>query len=67
MRTQYDGTVTIAQDLTVFTITAEAIVARQAIVDQAPWPVVGPTLVTGPPMNRPPEPPAWWAQALLTD
>jgi ribonuclease Z len=67
MRTQYDGPVTIAQDLTVFTITADAVVARQAIVDQAPWPVVGPTGVTGPPMNQPPEPPAWWADALLTD
>jgi ribonuclease Z len=67
MRTQYDGPVTIAQDLTVFNITADAIVARQAIVDQVPWPVVGPTVVTGPPMNQPPEPPAWWADALLTD
>jgi ribonuclease Z len=67
MRTQYDGPVTIAQDLTVFNITAESIVARQAIVDQVPWPVVGPTVVTGPPMNQPPEPPAWWADALLTD
>jgi ribonuclease Z len=67
MRTQHDGPVTIAQDLTVFNITAEAIVARQAIVDQAPWLVVGPTLVTGPPLNQPPQPPAWWADALLTD
>jgi ribonuclease Z len=67
MRTRYDGPVTIAQDLTVFNITADAIVARQAIVDQVPWPVVGPTVVTGPPMNQPPEPPAWWADALLTD
>ena len=67
MRTRYDGPVTIAQDLTVFNITADAIVARQAIVDQVPWPVVGPTVVTGPPMNQPPEPPAWWADALLID
>ena len=67
MRTRYDGPVTIAQDLTVFNLTADAIVARQAIVDQVPWPVVGPTVVTGPPMNQPPEPPAWWADALLTD
>ena len=67
MRTRYDGPVTIAQDLTVFNITADAVVARQAIVDQVPWPVVGPTVVTGPPMNQPPEPPAWWADALLID
>ena len=49
MRTQYDGPVTIAQDLTVFNITADAIVARQAIVDQVPWPVVGPTWLPGRP------------------
>jgi ribonuclease Z len=67
MRTQHDGPVVIAQDLTVFNLTADAVVARQAIVDQVPWPVVGPTVVTGPPMNQPPEPPAWWADALLTD
>ena len=67
MRTQYDGPVTIAQDLTVFNLTEDAVVARQAVVDPFPWPVVGPTGVTGPPMNPPPQPPAWWADALLTD
>ena len=57
----------IAQDLTVFNITKDAIVARQAIIDPFAWPVVGPTVITGPPMNPPPEPPAWWADALITD
>ena len=33
MRTQYDGPVTIAQDLTTFDISAEAIVTRQTIID----------------------------------
>jgi ribonuclease Z len=66
MRTEYDGPVTIAQDLTVFNLTAEAVVVRQAVVDPHPWPVVGPTQVTGPPMAQIPEPPAWWADALLT-
>ena len=67
MRTQYDGPVTIAQDLTTFDISAESIVTRQSIIDPAAWPVLGPTTVTGPPMSAPPEPPAWWAGALLTD
>jgi ribonuclease Z len=67
MRTQYEGPVTIAQDLTTFDISTEAIVTRQSIIDPAAWPVLGPTKVTGPPMSPPPEPPAWWAQALLAD
>jgi len=40
MREQYDGPVTIAQDLTVFNITKEAIVVRQAIIDPVAWPVI---------------------------
>ena len=66
MRTQYDGPVVIAQDLTVFNLTKDAVVARQASVDPTSWPVLGPTTVTGPPMAPLPEPPAWWADALLT-
>jgi ribonuclease Z len=66
MRAEYAGPVTIAQDLTVFNLTEEAVVVRQAVVDQHPWPVVGPTRVTGPPMAEIPEPPAWWAGALFT-
>ncbi|HQR25832.1 MAG TPA: guanitoxin biosynthesis MBL fold metallo-hydrolase GntH [Nocardioides sp.] len=67
MRTTYDGPVTIAQDLTVFNITADGLVVRQAVVDAVPWPVLGPTQVSGPPMSAPHDPPAWWADALLTD
>lgn len=67
MRTRYDGPVTIAQDLTTFDITADAIVTRQTIIDPYAWPVVGPTVITGPPMNPPNQPPAWWADALITD
>jgi len=40
MRSQYDGPVTIAQDLTVFNVTRDAVVARQAIIDPVAWPVV---------------------------
>ena len=39
---------------------------RQAIADPFPWPVLGPTGVTGPPMAAIPEPPAWWSDALFT-
>lgn len=67
MRSQHDGAVVIAQDLTVFNITEEAVVARQATVDPTAWPILGPITVTGPPMSPPPEPPSWWAHALLTD
>ena len=67
MRTQYDGPVTIAQDLTTFDLSADAVVTRQSVIDPARWPVLGPTVVTGPPMSPPPPPPAWWADALLAD
>ena len=67
VRTRYDGPVTIAQDLTVFTLTPEAVITRQAKVDPSAWPVLGPTQVSGPPMSAPQPPPAWWADRLLTD
>jgi ribonuclease Z len=67
MRTQHDGPVVISQDLTVFDITKDAVVARQRGVDPAAWPVLGPTVVQGPPENAPDAPPAWWADALITD
>ena len=67
MRTQYDGPVTIAQDLTTFDISADAVIARQTTLNPTAWPVLGPTTVTGPPMSPPPPPPAWWADALITD
>ncbi|MFZ0530540.1 MAG: MBL fold metallo-hydrolase, partial [Propionicimonas sp.] len=67
VRTRYDGPVTIAQDLTVFTLTPEAVITRQAKVDPSAWPVLGPTEVSGPPMSAPQPPPAWWADRLLTD
>jgi ribonuclease Z len=67
MRTRYDGPAVISQDLTVFDITAEAIVVRQRTLDPTAWPVVGPTKESGPPMSAPHTPPAWWADALLTE
>ena len=67
MRSNYDGPVTIAQDLTTFTITKDTVLARQTIIDPFAWPVVGPTTVIGPPMSASNPPPAWWAEALITD
>jgi ribonuclease Z len=67
MRTQHDGPVVISQDLTVFDITKDAVIARQATLDPVAWPVVGPTNVQGPPESQPHTPPAWWADALITD
>jgi len=67
MRTRHDGPVVISQDLTVFNITKDAVIARQATVDPFAWPIVGQTEVTGPPMSAPHDPPAWWADALMTD
>jgi ribonuclease Z len=67
MRTRYDGPVVISQDLTVFNITKDAVVARQRTIDPFAWPVVGPTNESGPPMSPLLKPPMWWAEALLTD
>jgi ribonuclease Z len=67
MRSQHDGPVVICQDLTVFNITQEAIVTRRAVVDPYAWPVIGHSDEAGPPMNTPHDPPAWWADALLTN
>jgi ribonuclease Z len=67
MRTEHDGPVVISQDLSVFDISKDAVVARQRTVDPTKWPVVGPTNVQGPPVSAPHDPPAWWADALITD
>jgi ribonuclease Z len=67
VRAQHDGPVVISQDLTVFNLTEDAVVARQRTLDPYAWPVVGQSKETGPPMSAPHEPPAWWADALITD
>ena len=59
----YDGPVVQTQDLTVFNITKEAVVARQAkVLDQLP-PIPGVPRVAYTPVQ--PTPPAWWAEALV--
>ncbi len=67
MREQYDGPVTIAQDLTSFNITPESIVVRQASVNPVAWPVVGASHIQGPPATTPLAPPALWEQILVKD
>jgi len=63
LRKVYDGPVVQTQDLTVFNVTAEAVVARQAQVEPQPLPVPGKP--TAEPEARPPAQPDWWADALI--
>jgi len=59
----YDGPVVQTQDLTVFNVTKEAVIARQAqVVDQLP-PIAGEQRVAYTPVQ--PTPPDWWADALI--
>jgi ribonuclease Z len=60
----YDGPVTVTQDLTVFNITKDAVIARQAKVNDAAPPVHGASKGS-PELGSRPIPPAWWADALL--
>ena len=60
----YGGPVTVTQDLTVFNVTEDAVIARQATVNDAAPPVHGPSKAT-PEVDPPIAPPAWWSEALL--
>jgi ribonuclease Z len=60
----YGGPVAVCQDLTVFNVTAEAVVVRQAQVNDAPPPVHGPS-TTKPVIEPALAPPHWWADAAL--
>lgn len=60
----YSGPLVASRDLTVYNVTAEAVVARQARLDPAA-PVIK-DLSAGQPKIEPPNlPPHWWADALL--
>jgi ribonuclease Z len=63
LRKVYDGPVVQTQDLTVFNITKEAVVARQAQVEPQPRPIPGKPKIE--PTPRPPAEPEWWEQALI--
>jgi ribonuclease Z len=59
----YDGPVVQTQDLTVFNISKEAVIARQAKqIDQHP-PIPGKQRVIYTPVEE--EPPGWWADELI--
>jgi len=59
----YDGPVVQTQDLTVFNVTKDAVVARQAqVVDQLP-PIPGEQRVAYTPVV--PTPPGWWEEVLI--
>jgi ribonuclease Z len=60
----YGASVVASQDLTVFNVTADAVIARQAQVNDAPHPVHGPSK-TDPQIEPMLAPPAWWAGAAL--
>ena len=63
LRSVYDGPFVQTQDLTVFNVTKEAVVARQAqVMDQLP-PIPGKQRATFTPAL--PTPPAWWAEARI--
>jgi ribonuclease Z len=63
LRAVYDGPVVQTQDLTVFNVTKEAVVARQAqVIDQLP-PIAGEQRVAYTPVL--PTPPDWWANARI--
>ncbi len=67
IREQYDGPVTIAQDLTTFNITNESVVVRQASVNPVAWPVVGKSQIVGPPESKPLASPELWEEILIRD
>jgi ribonuclease Z len=63
LRAGYDGPVVQTQDLTVFNVTKEAVIARQAkVMDQLP-PTPGTQRATFVPAAV--TPPAWWAEARI--
>jgi len=63
LRAVYEGPVVQTQDLTVFNVTKEAVVVRQArVLDQLP-PIAGEQRVEYTPV--PPPPPEWWADELI--
>ena len=64
LRSTYSGPATLCQDLTVFNVTADAIVARQATVDLAQQAVIGPSNTERTYAERHPSP-TWWPDAAI--
>ena len=63
LRKAYDGPVVQTQDLTVFNVTEQGVVVRQAEVEPQPQPVPGEP--RSEPRANPPAEPEWWAEALI--
>jgi ribonuclease Z len=63
LRSVYDGPVVQTQDLTVFNVTKEAVVARQAKVEDQLPPIPGKQRAAFTSVAVPP--PDWWAEALI--
>jgi ribonuclease Z len=63
LRKVYPGPVVQTQDLTVFNVASEAVIARQAQVEPQPSPIPGKPKTQ--PEARPPTQPDWWAEALI--
>jgi len=64
INTHYRGPVMVSQDLTVYNVTEEAVVARQATLDPAA-PTLKDATSTAAVMDPPNTPPAWLADAIL--
>jgi ribonuclease Z len=64
LRKVYSGPVVQTQDLTVFNITKEAVVARQAQIMPQAMPVMGVPSIKPTHGVRPADP-TWWAESLL--
>lgn len=63
LREVYEGPVVQTQDLTVFNVTEQAVVVRQAQAEPQPQPVRGEP--RSEPEARSPAEPDWWAEALI--
>lgn len=64
VRTAYSGAVTLCQDLTVFNVTPDAVIARQADINLAQSAVIGPSDTDRVLAERLPSP-TWWADAAI--
>jgi ribonuclease Z len=62
----FDGPVVQTQDLTIFNITKEAVVARQVQAAPQSFAIPGEAKIE-PTYGTRPEPPAWWADAIIPD
>jgi ribonuclease Z len=62
----FDGPVVQTQDLTIFNITKEAVVARQVQAPPQAIAIPGQAKIE-PTYGTRPEPPAWWAEAIIPD